>query len=110
MLRITRRSLLALVLPLALLTSALPSGALPAGTVATVYRDAYGVPHVVAPTRQSLAHAVGYVMATDRLFEMDLIRRLGQGRLSEVLGAGRDANGDGVGDALQADMFMRREF
>ena len=51
-----------------------------------VYRDDYGVPHVVAESDYDAYFAVGYVHAQDRLWQMELIRRAGQGRLAEVLG------------------------
>ncbi len=54
---------------------------------AEVYYDEYGVPHVVAENEKALAFAVGYVQAKDRLFQMDLHRRLMRGQLSEVFGA-----------------------
>ena len=53
---------------------------------AEVYYDEYGVPHVVAENEMALAFAVGYVQAKDRLFQMDLQRRLMRGQLSEVFG------------------------
>ena len=51
-----------------------------------VYRDDYGVPHVIAGSDYDAYFAVGYVHAQDRLWQMELIRRAGQGRLAEVLG------------------------
>jgi len=56
--------------------------------VVTVYRDQYAIPHVVAQNEPDLYRAVGYVMAQDRLFQMDLMRRITTGRLSEVLDPG----------------------
>ena len=53
---------------------------------AEVLRDAYGVPHVYAQTAHDLFYLQGYVTAQDRLFQMDLYRRAGEGRLAEVLG------------------------
>ncbi len=53
---------------------------------AEVYYDEYGVPHVVAENEKALAFAIGYVQAKDRLFQMDLHRRLMRGQLSEVFG------------------------
>jgi penicillin amidase len=53
---------------------------------ATVTYDDYGVPHVEAETEEAAYYAVGFVHAADRLFQMDLIRRLMDGRLSEVVG------------------------
>ncbi len=51
-----------------------------------VYRDAYAVPHIYAAHETDLYRAVGWCMAQDRLFQMDLIRRATAGRLSEVIG------------------------
>ena len=51
-----------------------------------VQRDAYGVPHIRAKSLDDLSFAQGYVMAQDRLWQMDLVRRAAAGRLSEVIG------------------------
>jgi penicillin amidase len=53
---------------------------------ATVTYDDYHVPHVEAATEEAAYFAVGYVHAADRLFEMDLIRRLMDGRLAAAVG------------------------
>ena len=53
----------------------------------TVQRDNWGIPHIRAASLEDLAEAQGYVMAQDRLWQMDLLRRAGRGQLSEVLGA-----------------------
>ncbi len=53
----------------------------------TVERDRWGVPHIRASSVQDLAEAQGYVMAQDRLWQMDLLRRITRGQLSEILGA-----------------------
>jgi penicillin amidase len=53
---------------------------------ATVTYDERGVPTVDAENEAALAYATGYVQARDRLFQMDLIRRLMGGRLSAVFG------------------------
>jgi penicillin amidase len=52
----------------------------------TVQRDAKGVPHIRAQSRDDLCVAQGYVMAQDRLWQMDLVRRAASGRLSEIIG------------------------
>jgi penicillin amidase len=52
----------------------------------TVARDHWGVPHIRANSLEDLAEAQGYVMAQDRLWQMDLLRRVARGQLSEVLG------------------------
>jgi len=52
----------------------------------TVERDQWGVPHIRASSVEDLAEAQGYVMAQDRLWQMDLLRRVARGQLSEILG------------------------
>jgi penicillin G amidase len=51
-----------------------------------VFRDAYGVPHIYASNTHDLYFAQGFVVASERLFQMDLSLRLGTGRLSELIG------------------------
>lgn len=51
-----------------------------------VLRDARGVPHVKASSLDDLMFAEGYVTAQDRLWQMDLSRRLARGELSEIFG------------------------
>lgn len=53
---------------------------------AEVLRDGHGVAHIYARTAHDLFYLQGYVTAQDRLFQMDLYRRAGAGRLSEVFG------------------------
>ena len=52
-----------------------------------VLRDSLGIPHIYASNESDLYKAVGFAMAQDRLWQMDLLRRVTQGRLSEILGA-----------------------
>ncbi len=51
-----------------------------------VYFDTYGVPHIYAQNETDAFRALGYVHAQDRLFQMELIRRVATGTLSEILG------------------------
>lgn len=51
-----------------------------------IYRDHFGVPHVFAESATDAWFGAGFVQAQDRLWQMELIRRAGLGRLSEVLG------------------------
>jgi penicillin G amidase len=51
-----------------------------------VWRDSMGVPHVWARDEEDLFRAVGYVHAQDRLWQMELFRRVADGRMAEVLG------------------------
>ncbi len=62
-----------------------------------VYRDAYAVPHIYAENEEDLARATGYIMAQDRLWQMDLFRRATTGRLSEIFGP----------DLVETDLLMR---
>lgn len=52
----------------------------------SVRYDERGVPHIKAATELDTYRALGYVHAQDRLFQMEMVRRLAQGQLSEVLG------------------------
>ena len=52
----------------------------------TVERDNWGVPHIKADSVEDMAEAQGYVMAQDRLWQMDLLRRVGRGQLCEIAG------------------------
>lgn len=51
-----------------------------------VSRDSYGVPRIEATSEHDLMLALGYVHAQDRLWQMDMVRRVGEGRLSELFG------------------------
>jgi penicillin amidase len=62
-----------------------------------VYRDRYAIPHVYAKTENDLYMAVGYILAQDRLWQMDLIRRITLGRISEIFGQ----------DFIQTDLLLR---
>ncbi|HEX8712128.1 MAG TPA: penicillin acylase family protein, partial [Terracidiphilus sp.] len=52
-----------------------------------VRRDAHGTPHINANTQDDLFFAQGYVTAQDRLWQMDMLRRHGEGTLAAVLGS-----------------------
>ncbi len=52
----------------------------------TVERDVWGIPHIRAGSLADMAEAQGYVVAQDRLFQMDVLRRVARGQLSEVVG------------------------
>ncbi|MBT6766740.1 MAG: penicillin acylase family protein, partial [Prolixibacteraceae bacterium] len=63
----------------------------------TVLRDSFGVPHIIAENDADLYRSVGFTMAQDRLWQMDLLRRVTQGRLSEILGK----------EQVNTDLLMR---
>ena len=62
-----------------------------------VYRDSLAIPHIYAKSEKDLYTAVGYLMAQDRLWQMDLLRRATTGNLSEIFGA----------DFIGTDVLMR---
>jgi penicillin G amidase len=53
-----------------------------------VRRDAHGIPHIQAATMEDLLEAQGFVVAQDRLWQMDMARRFAAGELAELLGPG----------------------
>jgi len=63
----------------------------------TVYRDASGIPHIVAENAHDLFYAQGFVTAQDRLWAMESQRRAAHGTLSEIVGE----------RGLKNDTFMR---
>jgi len=79
----------------------LPSGELTISGLqgeVTIHFDDRGVPHIFAGYNEDLYFAQGYVMARDRLWQMDFLTRAASGRLSEVLGT----------RALEYDRYQRR--
>ncbi|MBN1639216.1 MAG: penicillin acylase family protein [Ignavibacteriales bacterium] len=51
-----------------------------------IYRDSCAVPYIIAENDEDAMFALGYVHAQDRMFQMDILRRAGEGRLSELFG------------------------
>jgi penicillin amidase len=62
-----------------------------------VVRDAYGIPHIFAASHKDATFALGFVHAQDRLWQLEINRRIGSGRLAEILGPA----------ALDTDRFLR---
>jgi penicillin amidase len=62
-----------------------------------VLRDQWGIAHIYAETQDDLFFAQGFVAAQDRLWQMDLWRRQGEGKLAEILGP----------SAVERDRFAR---
>ena len=62
-----------------------------------IVRDVHGIPHIYAQSEPDLFFAMGYAMAQDRLWQMEFYRRVGTGRLAEILGK----------EALEADRHFR---
>src|SRR5271156_3506665 len=52
-----------------------------------VRRDTHGIPHIQAANMEDLLEAQGYVLAQDRLWQMDMSRRFAAGELAELLGS-----------------------
>lgn len=63
----------------------------------TIVRDSDGVAHITGATETDAAFGLGFVHAQDRLWQMEVQRRIGHGRLSEIFGA----------TALNTDRFLR---
>ena len=53
----------------------------------SIYYDTFGIPHIYGDNEQDVFRTLGYVHAQDRLWQMELLRRIASGRLSEVFGA-----------------------
>jgi len=62
-----------------------------------VYFDEYGIPHIYAQNKTDLYYSFGYLHAQERLFQMEILRRIASGRLSEILGS----------STVKTDMFFR---
>lgn len=62
-----------------------------------IYRDEFGVTHIEANNENDLYFALGYTHSQDRLWQMDLYRRIAEGKMSEIFGK----------DALQYDKLFR---
>lgn len=63
----------------------------------SIYYDTYGIPHIEAAHEEDAFYALGYTHAADRLFQMELLRRVAKGELSEILGD----------RLLKTDLFFR---
>ncbi len=81
----------------------------------TVRRDERGIPYIEAKNDEDLYFAQGYVTASDRLWQMDLLRRTERGELAEVLGAGpnnavleQDKQHRTLGFAQEVELNLRR--
>ena len=62
-----------------------------------IERDSWGIPHISAEDDQDLFFGYGFAMAQDRLFQLDYLRRKGQGRLAEILGP----------DGVESDLLVK---
>ena len=67
------------------------------GAPVEVLRDEHSVPHIFAQSEADAQFALGFVHAQDRLWQLEMNRRIAAGRLAEVLGTG----------ALDTDRFLR---
>ncbi len=64
----------------------------------SIYRDERNVPHITAQNDLDAVAALGYLIAKERLFQIDFQTRVASGRLSEIFGA----------DRIKTDQFLRR--
>ena len=62
-----------------------------------IWFDEYGIPHIKGQTEADAFFALGYVHASERLFQMEMLRRVSTGRLAEIIGP----------DMLEVDILFR---
>ena len=62
-----------------------------------VYFDDYGIPHIYGKSEADVFQTLGYIHAQERLFQIELVRRVSSGRLSELFG----------NSVLDVDKFFR---
>ena len=65
----------------------------------SIYRDERNVPHITAQNDVDAVAALGYLIAKERLFQIDFQTRVASGRLSEIFGA----------DRVKTDQFLDRK-
>jgi len=70
----------------------------PVASPVVIERDDYGIPHITAGSVEDALFAQGFVMAQDRLWQMDMMRRTATGALAEVVGPA----------GLESDLEVRR--
>ncbi|HSP13642.1 MAG TPA: penicillin acylase family protein [Thermoanaerobaculia bacterium] len=75
----------------------------------TVIRDKWGVPHIYASNQHDLFFAQGFVQAQDRLYQMEIWKRAGQGRLAAVFGE-KFVERDAAARKLRYRGSMQKEF
>lgn len=66
-------------------------------TNSEVYFTEHGIPHIYGDSEEDVYHSLGYIHAMERLWQMDLVRHVGSGRLSELFGP----------DMIKTDKFLR---
>ena len=66
--------------------SANPNPANSVGYDVTITRDSFGTPHIYAKNDYDLFYGYGYVLAEDRLYQLEMLKRSTQGKVAEVLG------------------------
>lgn len=55
-------------------------------STADVYFDDFGIPHIIAEQKIDAYKVLGYIHASERMYQIEMMRRVGSGTLSEVLG------------------------
>lgn len=62
-----------------------------------IYFTEFGIPHIYTTSEKDAYRSLGYIHAKERLWQMDLLRHVGSGRLSELFGS----------DLIEVDKFLR---
>jgi penicillin G amidase len=73
----------------------------------TVVFDSFAIPHIEAQTEEDLYFTVGYLHARERLFQMELFRRVSYGRLAEAFGNRANKKDLVFADTLAIDRWLR---
>lgn len=87
------------------ITSPVPSQSSPIAPGVEIIWDMWGVPHIFAGTDEDAMFGLGYATAKSRLIQMEVSRRIIQGRLAELIG---DVSMNTGGDSsVASDIYMR---
>lgn len=75
-----------------------------------IERDTYGVPHIYSSSLEEAFFYAGFACAEDRLWQMEMSRRLARGSLAEVLGASRAAADQTAAASRYTDEELKVQF
>ena len=75
-----------------------------------IERDSFGVPHIKAASYREAFFDAGYAVAQDRLWQMELSRRLARGQLAEILGPGAVGSDREILQTGYTDAELQQQF
>lgn len=85
-----------------------PGGQGPVGSKVTIKRDTYGTPHVYASSTHDLFYGFGYSVAEDRLYQLEMAKRSGNGTVAAVLGPSHAATDIATRSGINPDSVRRQ--